>query len=196
MGRIYTAPLSGLALSLARALDIDTFVETGTHHGHATRWAAEHFRRVWTVEISAEYQAVARSNLAAFDNVSFVLADSAVALSSICAQLERPALFWLDAHAGGGNFGSDDICPLLAEIDTVASAGVHHVIMIDDARAFIAPPPPPFDAAKWPSLDQIFRCLQSHRDDYVALSNDCLICVPQAARPIVQDYVLKVRPKI
>lgn len=196
MGRIYNPPLAELALALARQSALTTFVETGTYQGAATRWAAAHFEQVWTVEISPEYQAQAKAALAGATNVNFVLGDSASALREVCAQLQAPALFWLDAHAGGGNFGSHDHCPLLDELDIIDAGPHQHCIMIDDARAFTAPPPPPFDLRCWPSLDQIFRRLLARRDYYVVLSHDCLVCVPPAARPAVEAWVLRVRTKI
>ena len=72
-----------------------------------------------------------------------MLGNSAAELGRICPLLTGPALFWLDAHAGAGFFGSDDNCPLLDEIDAcLVEARAEHCILIDDARAFVAPPPP------------------------------------------------------
>ncbi len=196
MGRIHVAPLCELAVALRDRLAIRHFVETGTYQGHATRWASEHFPEVWTVELRADYQRAARESLADRNNIRFVLGDSAQALTGIVGPLPGPALFWLDAHAGGGHFGSEDVCPLLDELKVILASPHQHAILIDDARAFTAPPPPPFDAAKWPSLDQIFRILQAQWDPHVVLTNDCLVCVPQAARGVVTDHVLRVRTKI
>ena len=95
---------------------------------------------MWTVEISAQYQAEAKAKVGALPNVEFVLGNSAEQLRCICRTLNGPALFWLDAHAGTGFFGATDNCPLLDELEAcLIEARVDHCILIDDARAFFAP---------------------------------------------------------
>lgn len=189
-------PLVDLATSLARSFSIDTFVETGTYQGAATQWAAGVFRTVWTVEKSPQYHMDARARLAELSNVTALLGDSPLVLPEICRALDRPAMFWLDAHAGGGHFGPVDACPLLDELDVVATHGLQHFVLIDDARAFVAPPPPPFDASRWPSLDEVLGHLLARHPYHVVLISDCLVAVPKAARDVVRDYVFTVRPKI
>jgi len=89
-------------------------------------------------------------------NVEFALGNSAQQLGSVCPALAGPALFWLDAHAGAGFFGAADNCPLLDELEPcLEGPRADHCILIDDARAFVAPPPPPFGHRKWPSLDEV-----------------------------------------
>jgi hypothetical protein len=68
--------------------------------------------------------------------------------------------------------------------------------LIDDARAFYAPPPPPFDYLKWPTLEEVMRHLQARHDYHVVVLVDCLICTPRSARELLAQYAFKVRPKI
>jgi protein-L-isoaspartate O-methyltransferase len=60
MGTLHESPLAELVTALQQQFQIDNFVETGTHMGHATAWAARRFARVWTIEIRADFQAQAR----------------------------------------------------------------------------------------------------------------------------------------
>ena len=130
-------------------------------------------------------------------NVEFVLGNSAVELGRICSRLAEPALFWLDAHAGAGFFGADDNCPLLAELEAcLVKAPANHCILIDDARAFVAPPPPPFDYRKWPSLDEIIAMVLRRGGYHVAVISDVIAVVPVALREVVAQYTFQVRPKI
>ncbi len=196
MGTIHAAPISDLALSLARAGGLRQFVETGTYVGQSLPWAARNFERVWTVEISADYQRQAMANVGPLPNVRFVLGDSATELAKICRELTDPALFWLDAHAGAGYFGAEDNCPLLAELEVVLAGSQPHCILVDDARAFVAPPPPPFDYRKWPSLDEVMAVILKRGGYHVSVVTDVLIAVPAALRELVAQYTFAVRPQI
>ena len=196
MGSIHLSPLADLARELARAGDLRDFVETGTYLGHALGWASRGFERVWTVELNEEFQAQAKANNAGAKNVSFVLGDSANALPGIVRELPGPALFWLDAHAGAGYFADHDICPLVQELETVLSSPFEHCIIVDDARAFLAPPPPPFDYRKWPSLDQIFAAVSRRPGYNIVTIADVLIIVPDRHRHLVAQFCFAIRPKI
>jgi hypothetical protein len=197
MGSIHRPPVSNLALTLAQAGNLKLFVETGTFQGDSLHWASQHFQRVWTVEISPQYQEEAKAKVGALPNVEFVLGNSAEQLGRICRDLAGPALFWLDAHAGAGFFGSDDNCPLLAELEACLFEGkADHCILIDDARAFVAPPPPPFDHRKWPSLDEVIAVALRRGGYHVAVISDVMTVVPAALRGVVAQYAFQVRPKI
>jgi len=196
MGSIHTAPVSNLALALARAGNLRSFVETGTFLGHSLPWASQHFDRVWTIEISSDYQRQAMQKVGQLPNVSFVLGDSATELGKICGELTAPALFWLDAHAGAGYFGAEDICPLIAELKAVLARPLPHCVLIDDARAFVAPPPPPFDYRKWPSLDEVMAVILARGGYHVSVVSDAMIAVPSALRDVVAQYTFDVRPQI
>jgi hypothetical protein len=197
MGSIHKPPVSNLALALAQAGKLTQFVETGTFQGDSLRWASHNFERVWTVEISEQYQAEAKATVGPLPNVEFVLGNSADQLGRICPALTGPALFWLDAHAGAGFFGAADNCPLLAELETcLVEAKADHCILIDDARAFVAPPPPPFDHRKWPSLDEVIAVVLRRGGYHVAVISDVMTVVPMALRDVVAQYTFQVRPKI
>jgi hypothetical protein len=196
MGTIHVSPLQDLALALAGAFKIRDFVETGTFVGHSLAWAAAHFEQVRTIEVREDYQVAARARCGQWRNIQFILGDSGRKLPEVCKELTGPALFWLDAHAGAGYFGPDDCCPLLEEIDAINASAFDHCLLIDDARAFVAPPPPPFDYRKWPTLDEIIGTLLRGRPWHVVAFHDTLICVPPSGRALVADYVCRLRPSI
>jgi hypothetical protein len=186
-----------MADQLRRAEDIDTFVETGTYLGASIAWASENFRRVWTIEISETYLASAQARHADLEHVNYVLGDSATEIAKVCASLPGPALFWLDAHAGAGFFAPEDNCPLLAEVEAVVQSAYDHCIFIDDARAFLAPPPPPFNYRTWPTLEQILAAIARKPGDYhVVAICDALIAVPGRRRDLVAQFCFEVRPQI
>ena len=72
----------------------------------------------------------------------------------------------------------------------------NHCILVDDARAFVAPPPPPFDHRKWPSRDEIIAVVLRRGSYHVAVISDVMAVVPAALRDVVAQYAFQVRPKI
>ena len=196
MVSIHLSPLSDLARELARAGGLRDFVETGTFIGHAVGWASRTFDRVWTVELNPQFLAQAKAANPGLANVTYLEGDSATKLPDIVRDLPGPALFWLDAHAGAGYFADHDICPLVQELETVLASAHDHCILVDDARAFLAPPPPPFDYRKWPSLDQIFAAIAKRPGYIIVAIADVLIIVPEKHRGLVAQFCFAIRPKI
>lgn len=195
MGLISTGPLASLATNLAKKYGIDCFVETGTYQGDGARFAATVFPRVVTIEIKREYQeqAIAKSPA---PNIEFVLGDSAEVLPEIVTGLSGTTMFWLDGHAGAGLFAEKDNCPLLAELRAIAASPYPHVILIDDARAFLAPPPPPFEIEVWPELREVLNTACCRFPYYCVTICDCIICVPETMRMDVVQLCNEVRPSL
>jgi len=196
MGTLSQEPLSSFVGSLANVYQINTFVETGTYLGVTAAWASSVFPNVKTIECSDEYYKKAKTAFADLSNVEFIFGDSATELLHIVSSLTQPALFWLDAHAGAGFFGEKDRCPLLDELKAINQSDEMHCILIDDARAFTAPPPKPFDWRFWPPLDQVIGTLKSRHDYYVVVIHDTIIAVPQVLKEEVVDFCQRIRPKI
>jgi hypothetical protein len=195
MGAISVEPLASLVSGLARKYGIACFVETGTYFGDGAIYAASVFPRVVTIEIKREYQqqAIARSQ---GRNIEFFLGDSASLLPGVVSSLEGTAFFWLDGHAGAGFFADEDNCPLLAELEAIAASPHPHVIVIDDARAFLAPPPPPFNFECWPTLSEVLNKACSRFPYYCVVMCDAIICVPDLMRTDIVDFCNSVRPTI
>jgi hypothetical protein len=195
LGNLHAAPLANLVRAIRTTYGVEHFVETGTYLGLGVQFAASIFPSVTTIEISPEYHAGARQRLKDLP-ARFVLGDSRAELPRIVAELPGPALFWLDGHAGGGHFGDKDDCPLLEELAAIAASPHEHFILADDARAFLAPPPPPFDPDKWPELAEILTTIRARTPYYCVVLADTLICVPPAAKPMVRAFCNAVRPRI
>ena len=121
--QIHKEPLATLAVALSRAGNLSRFVETGTFLGNSLQWASQNFKRVWTIEINADYQRKAMDSVGPLPNVSFLLGNSKDHITRVCNEIDGPALFWLDAHAGAGFFGSNENCPLLDELKAGVGVG-------------------------------------------------------------------------
>lgn len=168
---------------------IDTFIETGTFHGWTSFWASKHFLNVYTIELSKD---IYNHNLEKFrnlSNVNFIFGDSRIELKDIVHNLIKPAIFWLDAHwCSFGSYGENDQCPLIDELDIILSSKFCHVILIDDARLFLRPPPLPNSPQFWPSISEIIIKL-TERDYYTIVYEDVLISIPNHNKDFFVEYI-------
>lgn len=181
MGAVFPGVPHQDALWLKQNFDLDTFVETGTHIGSTASWAAGVFARVVTIELDKRLYEHSSSVLAPYRNVRALFGDTREHLRNLPAG-ERRYLFWLDAHwSGEGTAGAGDECPLLQEIVAIGAQKLEgSVVLIDDARMFLAPPPPPHDPSEWPRIDAVLNALNQfgHRANFVI--DDVIMSLPPA----------------
>jgi hypothetical protein len=112
-----------------------TLIETGTHRGDTLAVVAGAFDRCITIELSIELWRQAQSRFQGLESITCLNGDSSVVLPRITVGLEGAVLFWLDAHASGGDTVSGDRDPILDELDAIyARRAPRDVILIDDAR--------------------------------------------------------------
>lgn len=190
MGLFRMGPPVDLTLALQRHLRLEDFVETGTYRGETAAWAAEHFARVATIELSTEYHAAATARFRAQPQVRVLLGDSGAMLRKVAAELVGPAVFWLDAHWSGlDTAGRETECPLLAELAILNAAPTTHTLLVDDARLFAAPPPRPLRAELWPDLGAVIDALRGCGRRHVVMFEDVLIAVPATERAFLSDWV-------
>lgn len=164
---------------------IPVFVETGTAGGESIRKMAPLFRECHSVEIIAG-RVDAETPFP--DNVKLYTASSPEFLRSLVFNKTEYVFFWLDAHWSEPFESNPDIeeCPILDEIQAIK----HHkksIIMIDDARLFLAPPKWPCDYTRWPSFSAVYNtllgCFPSH---FVTVIDDYIVCVPDEMKHIVR----------
>lgn len=124
-----------LILTLTQSAPRTMFVETGTYEGVTTRFMAEKFAQVKTIEVAELYFNRAQKSLSRFPNVEQFLGDSADVLKTLVPTLTEPAVFWLDGHFSGGETGQGRRdTPLIEELVAIYNAPVKHHVLIDDIR--------------------------------------------------------------
>jgi hypothetical protein len=191
MGLIQFGAPRELVLWMRDAFNIHTFVETGTNRAETSVWASDHFERVFSIEAYEPLHQQAVQSHGNRQNLTFLLGDSRVCLKPLIEELKEPALFWLDAHwCGQATFGKSNECPVLGELALLNECAVPHVVLVDDARLFMAPPPPPHEAGHWPDISAL--CAFLARADfprYVAVHEDVIIAVPETGKSLVVDYL-------
>ena len=150
MGAIQFGVPRSLVVWLRDTAKIRTFVETGTNRAETAVWAAGVFDDVISVEAHEPLYRRAVELYGDRSNLRFLLGDSRKHMTEVARLACLPTMFWLDAHwCGEGTHGAAAECPILDEIIAINSGeGRHqgcpgHVILIDDARLFLQPPPAP-----------------------------------------------------
>jgi len=119
----------------AKTFELSIFVETGTFKGVTVAAVADLFDRCITIELSQEFWESASALFADRTNVSCLLGDSGILLPDVLLQIDKPALFWLDAHASGGDTINSGRGPIFDELAAIYAHPIkRHVILIDDAR--------------------------------------------------------------
>jgi hypothetical protein len=190
VGQIRMGPPRELLLALQRRFDLQHFIETGTYRGDTAAWAAQHFPQVTTIELSDSYHRAAVARFTGQSKVSPLLGNSAAVLRELTPTLSSASLFWLDAHWSGlDTAGREAECPILDEIGIINASQVDHIIVVDDARLFCAPPPRPHRADHWPDLLFTATALGGNGRRYVALFEDVFVAVPNAGREFVVELL-------
>lgn len=183
-------PPEALILALRDRMGLGDFVETGTFRGDTAAWAGGHFRRVVTIELSPDYHAAAVARFRDRKGIEALQGDSTTRIREVVATLDGPALFWLDAHWSGlDTAGREAECPLLAEVATINASPRGHVVMVDDARLFCAPPPRPHRAEQWPDLATTMTALTAGGRRHVVLVEDVFVAVPGEQRAFLDGWL-------
>jgi hypothetical protein len=183
-----------LAAELRSRLGLERAVETGTYRGGGARLLAEVFPSVTTIELSEDLHREALESLADSDAITPLQGDSRQVIPAL-VDPSVPTFYWLDGHwSGGPTAGVEDECPVLAEIAALAPGSENDCIMIDDARLFLASPPPPHDPSKWPTLMQVLDALRAVRPaTHLTVLEDVIVAVPPLVKAEVDRYARSVR---
>lgn len=191
MGAIRFGVPRELVLWLRDTFSVNVFIETGTNRADTAVWASQNFERVFTIEAHEPLYQQALEAFGDRKNIQFLKGDSRTHIKSLLASLSGPAIFWLDAHwCGEGTFGKIEECPVVGELELLNTSKVAHIVLIDDARLFLAPPPLPHDASHWPDITTICELLSIRGTNrYVVVHDDVIIGVPDAAKTRLIDFI-------
>ena len=116
-----------LVRAIARSVDVDVVIETGTYRGTSTEFFAAVFGvPVETVEANRRFYEYSRRRLAHEPSISVSLGDSREFLRRMAArQSDKTPFIYLDAH-----WEAD--LPLREELEIIRTGWTQGVVMIDD----------------------------------------------------------------
>lgn len=147
-----------IVASYAERFGPRVLVETGTYLGDMIHAIKDRFDRVYSVELDPHLHARAVRRFARWPHVKLLRGDSGEVLARVLAELDQPALFWLDAHYSGGITARAALdTPVARELELIMSHRVpNHVVLIDDARAFGVD-------SNYPSIGELERIVKARR---------------------------------
>jgi len=121
-----------------RRYELRCLVETGTYYGEMVAGMRQQFDLIYSIELDPKLAEYSRQRFKNDPQVKILEGDSGVLVPQVVAQLDRPALFWLDAGYYGVDLTKGDLSRLLTELSAILSAPVReHVVLMDDARMFV-----------------------------------------------------------
>lgn len=171
-------------LALRDRFEISLVVETGACYGSTTRWLAEHFKSVMSVEINPTLRDIAISRLDGLDNVGIGLGSSSDLMAGMLNAIgpNENVLCFLDAHF-------DKHCPLIDELKAIADSGIKPVIAVHD---MFVPGRPDLGYDTWNGKRFTFEWLKPHleriyaggpwghhfNNEATGAKRGCLYCYP------------------
>jgi hypothetical protein len=108
------------------------------------------FEQIQSIELDDFLFERAKRRFMRYPHIRILHGDSASMLPLALVSVDRPTLFWLDAHYSGGITACGGRhAPILLELDHIFHHPIRgHVIVIDDARLFGTDP-------AYPTLEQL-----------------------------------------
>jgi hypothetical protein len=154
-----------------RKYSLRALIETGTYHGamlEAVRWD---FDRIYSIELDNTLFTAAVARFARSQHIAILQGDSGSLLPQLLSSLHEPCLFWLDAHYSGGvTARGEQETPVVTEVSHILRHpyAQQHVVLIDDARCFVA-------ANNYPSIEGLREVVRGFFPERVFEVSDDII---------------------
>jgi len=115
------------------------FIETGTYKGKMVYMVMPHMKEIYSIEVDETHFQKAKRRFAGYPNIHIIQGQSGEILPKVLKEIEKPCLFWLDAHWSGGSTGRGETqTPIMQEMQCILDhpRATEHVVLVDDARCF------------------------------------------------------------
>ena len=192
MGAINFSLDLDLIKTLKNVLPLEIFVETGTFKGDTVELVKDYFNKIYSIELSHDYYQKAQTRFQNAPHITLMQGQSHELMHTLMDQIQnRPTIFWLDAHwcVAENTAGELSQCPLLAELATIPFLNPHSMIIIDDARLFLTPPPIPHEVTHWPRFADIMHSLLKLSQQHtLTILNDCILFFPISIQTHIEQY--------
>lgn len=149
-------------------------VETGTYKGDMMLAQKDHFKKLYSIELSEVLYAKAKKRFHRFPHIILLQGNSGDVIAKVLSELQEPAIFWLDGHYSGGITAKiEKYSPVIEELQTLAANNkLQHIILIDDARGFVG-------EHGYPTIDEMKELTQNYFPGYqLSVEEDIIRVIP------------------
>jgi len=156
-----------------RKFHTEILVETGTYLGDMVEAQRNHFKKIYSIELSEKLYNKAQKRFNDHLHIKILHGDSGAVLNKLMTVIEKPALFWLDGHYSGGiTAKGKKECPVPEELETILKSPLQHIILIDDARLFNG-------THDYPTIGQIDEIIKVNNRQYsIEIKDDIIRLTP------------------
>jgi hypothetical protein len=147
----------------------EILVETGTYLGEMVEAQRDHFKKIYSIELSEKLFNKAQKRFKAHLHINILHGDSGIVLNKLMNEIDKPALFWLDGHYSHGMTAKGEKeCPVPENLTLSSKVPLPHIILIDDARLFNG-------THDYPTIEQIEEIIRSNKQQYLVEIKDDII---------------------
>lgn len=122
--------------TIGQKYSLGIFIESGTYLGDMVDAVKNDFAQIYSIELDARLFQRVQKRFRHLNHISILEGESSIVLPNLLAQINKPCLFWLDAHYSEGiTAKGPEVTPILNEVQAILSwyqKGT--VILIDDAK--------------------------------------------------------------
>ena len=152
-----------------RKFQTEILVETGTYLGDMVEAQRDHFKKIYSIELSEKLFNKAIKRFKDHLHIKILHGDSGIVLNKLMNEIDKPALFWLDGHYSHGiTAKGEKECPVPEELKAIFKSALPHIILIDDARLFNG-------THDYPTIEQIMEIIRSNNRQYLVEIKDDII---------------------
>jgi len=154
----------------ARKFSPEIFIETGTYQGAMIHAVKKNFKQIYSIELKEAFYRKAKKRFEKNNHISIIYGDSTIQLKKILQKINKPCLFWLDAHYSGVGTARGDLeTPVMEEMNLILKhSNLNHIILIDDARCFIG-------EKDYPSIEKVKNLVYNYHEDWMFIVEDDII---------------------
>lgn len=149
----------------------EVFIETGTYKGKMVYAVMPYIRPIYSIELDPIHSENARKRFGGYPDIKIIQGQSGEILPQLIKNINKPCLFWLDAHYSGGSTAKGDLeTPIMQELECILhhSYAAKHVLLIDDARCFVG-------TNDYPTLEALREFVWKRYPDWVfEVKNDII----------------------
>ena len=160
-----------ILISYKEQYNLNIFIETGTFNGGTVESMMKYdFDKIYSIELDLNLFNKAKKKFESYDHIEIIHGDSGKELRNIMEKINKPSLFWLDAHYSGGiTAKGEKDTPIYEELNCIFDYDdFGHVIIIDDARMFGTNP-------AYPTIEELEKFIYSKRKNVqIIIQNDSI----------------------